>query len=457
MTTNYAKVKELCDNLVANNVAVSLEKILPECEGSTANILAHYQRWRSESQDTRQTPADIANLSEEYLAAFHREIKRFSNTINRDFELQLERTSESEKFAIHSLQKSEKLTTELHDKIASLEIRLDDESLQHKQIIAQIEDNADAEIAKLKVELNSQHQQLTDAKNKALEEICVANESTIEQINTANDATIAELKESFAITIEELKHSGESRVSELTENVANQVNALESALHDKDIQIQNVLKEKNTALSQLSQLQQTAHSNAEKVQKQSSQYENLIKEKEQMQAHVQQANQNIDLIKKQNVELTQFKQEQQEAVKEAKSQIEEMSKQLHAAQKVANQFEGEKENLIKQMDFVKHNSSSTIERLTQSSDHNIAKVRLLEERLEKEQNNAWRFESDNEKIKEQLEFIKQNSATTVERLTRSAEKAMAKVRDLERDLDDSKLEIEQLKSSNNVVHMQGQA
>jgi chromosome segregation ATPase len=204
-------------------------------------------------------------------------------------------------------------------------------------------------------------------------------------------------------------------------------------------------------------LQQTAHSNAEKVQKQSSQFENLIKEKEQMQAHVQQANQNIDLIKKQNFELTQFKQEQQEVVNKAKYQIEEMSKQLHAAQKVANQFEGEKENLIKQMDFVKHNSSSTIERLTQSSDHNIAKVRLLEERLEKEQNNAWRFESDNEKIKEQLEFIKQNSATTVERLTRSAEKAMAKVRDLERDLDDSKLEIEQLKSSNNVVHMQGQA
>ena len=133
-----------------------------------------------------------------------------------------------------------------------------------------------------------------------------------------------------------------------------------------------------------------------------------------------------------------------------------MSKELNAAKKVASQFAGEKENLIKQLDFVKHNSSSTIERLTQSAEHNIAKVRLLEDRLSKEQSNAWRYESDNEKLKEQLEFIKQNSATTVERLTRSAEKAMTKVRDLERDLDDSKLEIEQLKASNN-VYMQGQA
>ena len=173
MTTNYAKVKELCDNLVANNVAVYWKRYYQSVK-AVLRVLAHYQRWRSESQDTRQSSADIASLSEEYLAAFHREIKRFSNTINRDFELQLERASESEKFAIHSLQKSEKLTTELNDKLASLEIRLD-ESLQHKQILAQ-EDNAER-IAKLKVQLTSQHQQLTDAKNRAVEEIKNANQS----------------------------------------------------------------------------------------------------------------------------------------------------------------------------------------------------------------------------------------------------------------------------------------
>ena len=40
---------------------------------------------------------------------------------------------------------------------------------------------------------------------------------------------------------------------------------------------------------------------------------------------------------------------------------------------------------------------------------NLAKIRLLEERLSGEQNNAWRFENENEKLQEQLEFIKQNS------------------------------------------------
>ena len=117
----------------------------------------------------------------------------------------------------------------------------------------------------------------------------------------------------------------------------------------------------------------------------------------------------------------------------------------------------QKENLLKQMDFVKNNSTATIQRLTQNSDQNLSKIRLLEEKLVSEQQNAWRYENENEKLQEQLEFIKQNSATTVERLTRSAEKAMARVRDLEREVDDAKLELEQIRAQNNVVPLQDQA
>ena len=134
-----------------------------------------------------------------------------------------------------------------------------------------------------------------------------------------------------------------------------------------------------------------------------------------------------------------------------------MQAQLAEAQKIAANFESEKENLLKQMDFVKNNSTATIQRLTQNSDQNLAKIRLLEEKLVSEQQNAWRYENENEKLQEQLEFIKQNSATTVERLTRSAEKAMARVRDLEREVDNAKLELEQLRSQNNVVPLQDQA
>lgn len=457
MTTNYAKVKELCDQLVADGKAVSVDAILQECEGSTATLLAHYQRWRSESQDTRQASADTASMSEEYLAAFHREIKRFSNTINRDFEIQLERAIEAEKFAILSLQKNEQETSELKERLTSLETRLEQETSEFKETIAQVEDNADAEITSLKESHETQIKEITDSKNQIIEEMRVANENTIEQLKAANESTIAELKESSERTISELKQTGEAKVNELTENVASQVETLEKAIQDKDSQIQNLIQEKNAAFSQLSQVEQTANSHAAKAEKHNTELEDLRRAKDALQGQLKQAENNLELLKKQNLELSHHSQEQQTAVKGAKAQIEEMQAQLESAQKVAANFESEKANLLKQMDFVKNNSTATIQRLTQNSDQNLAKIRLIEEKLATEQNNAWRYENENEKLKEQVEFIKQNSATTVERLTRSAEKAMARVRDLEREVDDKKLELEQLKAQNNVVHLQNEA
>ena len=457
MTTNYAKVKELCDQLVQNGEAVSVEVILQECEGSTATILAHYQRWRSESQDTRQAAADTGTLSEEYLAAFHREIKRFSNTINRDFEVQLERAIEAEKFAILSLQKTEQITTELSEKVTLLETRLEEETVQFKQTIAEVEDNADVEIASLKEHHETQIQELTESKNQTIEDMRIANENTIEQLKTNSAATIAELKESNERTIIELKQTGEAKVTELTETVATQVQTLEAALQEKDSQIENLLQEKNSTLSQLSQLEQTANTHAAKAEQHTSEVEDLRKAKEAMQAQLKHVEQNLELLKKQNLELSQHNQDQQSVVKGAKAQIEEMQAQLVEAQDVAAGFESEKENLLKQMDFVKNNSTATIQRLTQNSDQNLSKIRLLEEKLSSEQNNARRFENENEKLQVQLEFIKHNSATTVERLTRSAEKAMARVRELEREVDDTKLELEQVRASNNVVPLQEKA
>lgn len=457
MTTNYAKVKELCDQLVSDGKPVSVEAILQECEGSTASILAHYQRWRSESQDTRQATADTGSLSDEYMAAFHREIKRFSNAINRDFEVQLERAIEAEKFAILSLQKTEQITGELTEKVQMLEARLEEETSQFKQTIAEVEDNADVEIASLKEHHEKQLQDLTESKNQTIEDMRIANENTIEQLKANNAATVAELKESSERTIAELKQSGEAKVSELTENVASQVQTLEAALEEKDSKIQALLQEKNSTLSQLSQLEQTANTHAAKAEQHNSEVEDLRQAKEAMQAQLKQAEQSIEMMKKQNLELSQHNQDQQTAVKGAKEQIEEMQTQLAEAQKIATSFESEKENLLKQMDFVKNNSTATIQRLTQNSDQNLSKIRLLEEKLVSEQQNAWRYENDNEKLQEQLEFIKQNSATTVERLTRSAEKAMARVRDLEREVDDAKLELEQIRAQNNVVPLQDQA
>lgn len=462
MTTNYAKIKTICDELVQAGQPVSIESVLKACEqaeeGSTAAhtsvILAHYQRWRSEAQETKRGSGDSLNLSDEYMAAFQREIKRFSSALNRDSESRLEQAIEAEKFAILSLQKAEQVEDELAQRVKVLEERLEQEVTEFKATIAEVEDNADAEIASLKSHHEQQIEQVTASKNQIIEELKANSERTIEQLKQNHEATLSELKQSTDATISELRKTGEEKVSEVTEAIARQVSELEAAISEKDRKIQDLIQEKNDFNSQLSELQHKASSHAQVAEETSSELEKLREAKTQLTQQLQQTHSQIEMLKKQNLEMTQHSQEQSNFVKGAKEQLETLQARLAEAEKVSSSFAAEKDNMLKQMDFIKNNSTATIQRLTQNSDANLAKIRLLEEKLGGEQDKSWKLENENDKLLEQLEFIKQNSATTVERLTRSAEKAMARVRELERDVDDAKLALEQAKS--NVVVLQEQ-
>ncbi len=456
MTINYAKVKSICDELVSAGKPVTIDAVLSECDGSSSTVLAHYQRWRSEAQDTKKANTDTLNLSDEYMAAFQREIKRFSSVINRDFEGQLEQAIEAEKFAILALQKAEQIGEDLTAKVTTLEERLATETEQFKATIAEIEDNADAEIRALKEHNEAQIKEITDSKNQVIEEVKQSSESTIEQLKKSNEETIAELKHSSETTINELKQSGEAKVSELTETVTNQIKELEQAIQDKEATIQGLIQEKNQASSLVSELEQKASSSAQKVEQHNTELDDLRKAKEQMRSQLQQSEQSIEMLKKQNLEMSQHGQDQQNAVKAAKEQLQAMQEKLQVAEQASSSFEADKANMLKQMDFIKNNSTATIQRLTQNSDQNLAKIRMLEEKLTAEQSNSWKMENETEKLQEQLEFIKQNSSTTVERLTRSAEKAMSRVRDLERELDDTKLKLQAAEDGNNVVPLQNQ-
>ena len=104
--------------------------------------------------------------------------------------------------------------------------------------------------------------------------------------------------------------------------------------------------------------------------------------------------------------------------------------------------------LSKQMNFIKNSSTSTIERLTTNSEQAIAKIKELESALINEQTEAKKAVSENKRISEQLDFIKQNSTNTFERLTNSAEQAQSKARQLEDELKQVQSLNEQLKSEN---------
>jgi len=143
-------------------------------------------------------------------------------------------------------------------------------------------------------------------------------------------------------------------------------------------------------------------------------------------------------LKEQNTSANEHNQSLNNTLKSQKETVEKAQQLSEAAKTALQNMKQENQKLIEQMSFIRNNSTSTLERLTNKSEQAITKIRTLEEKLTSEQTASYQVKSDNERLMEQLEFIKQNSSTTFERLTKSAEQAMAKVRVLEKENSDLK-------------------
>lgn len=139
---------------------------------------------------------------------------------------------------------------------------------------------------------------------------------------------------------------------------------------------------------------------------------------------------------------------QQQTFNNQKTEVEKAKEQVLSSQQMMTELRNENIQLSKQMNFIKNSSTSTIERLTTNSEQALAKIKQLESSLINEQTDAKKAISENKRLAEQLDFIKQNSATTFERLTKSAEHAANKARQLEAELKTATALAEQLKVEN---------
>jgi len=107
---------------------------------------------------------------------------------------------------------------------------------------------------------------------------------------------------------------------------------------------------------------------------------------------------------------------------------------LEKAERMITVLRSENIKLATQLDYIKTNSIATIERLTDKSDQAITRLKELESQLSLEIKMNSSAKEERIKLKEQIELMKHNQTSTFERLTNSAEKAKLKVKELEQQL-----------------------
>ena len=231
------------------------------------------------------------------------------------------------------------------------------------------------------------------------------------------------LNERHSHLLNEATSGNDSVISDLNEDL-NKAHAQISELEQNKIATTNELQGLN---------EQLAHAN-EQISIFTSDNENSANVIEQYQASITEATDKIQSLESEMQSLNQAYEADKEEFAKQKSEFEQADARVSQAQTNVAELQNENAKLTSQMDFVKNNSIATVERLTTKSEQAMHKVRELEGTLAREKESSAQAKEERVKLKEQLEFMKHNQTTTFERLTNSAAKANAKVKELEQEL-----------------------
>ncbi|WP_448212243.1 hypothetical protein [Colwellia sp. MEBiC06753] len=140
----------------------------------------------------------------------------------------------------------------------------------------------------------------------------------------------------------------------------------------------------------------------------------------------------VALLEKANTKTTTL--EQQLSQQKTGLTLESDLNALEKAERMITVLRSENTKLANQLDLIKTNSISTIERLTDKSDQAMTRIKELESQLSLEVSANSSVKEERAKLKEQLELMRHNQVSTFERLTNNVEKANAKIKALEQQL-----------------------
>ncbi|GLX76923.1 hypothetical protein tinsulaeT_02630 [Thalassotalea insulae] len=476
----YEDVELFCEQTLKTGTSVTLESVLEKFPNDSIDVAAYFHQWHqrklnqslaspaqnsdNNSDSKSEIPPSISQIMQEEIAkqqasqageqqtllAKQQDIEQI--LLAKSQELQANLDSQS-KFVDETHQQLKQQSQEFQEKFQQLTSGYNDEvnSLkQHHQqsLIAQqqahriaIESIINENETQLD-NLTEQVTQLTETNTllKAKAEQYLASQqqlsvlqTTISQLEqqlaeekTKQEQHIAAAKNQYRESLNALRDAQQQEISELNTCHRNELATFSSQnvqqFDETNEQLSEIQQENKILAQQLAEEQSKSANLQSRLVNVSNDIANDKATQTKLLASLEQANAKVITL------------EQQLSQQETGLTVESDLNALEKAERMIAALSGENNKLATRLEHIKTNSVATIERLTDKSGQAIARIKELESQLELEIRTNSSAKEERITLKEQLELMKHNQASTFERLTNNLEQAKAKIKVLEEQL-----------------------
>ncbi|GHG59284.1 hypothetical protein GCM10010919_01680 [Alishewanella longhuensis] len=479
--SQYTDVKRICDDLESSGKAVSLDYLLSKVSDAQTSVVSHYKKWRNEQVQPRQQD-NLTGFSDEFIAAFKQEALKQTQQQTEQLNKQLSEAIHAEVKAVEQLQHVQQSLRQVEQRKSELEHNL---VAQQQQLAQQAEHFAELtnernqlqqELQQLQQQLKTQQLSLQQAQQALT--AAQAAEQASEQALQLQAAELTKQQEHYA-AIEQQHLAGQQQLKQLSEEfeqLRKRATDQQRQYFESNKQIHQQLAtyaeqcaelttERDALQQQLQQRLSVSTGSAEQALQQ--QLKQLQRENEQLQADLStqassnalqtaqlaQAQQQLAQLQQQSVtdsadtetlELAAVKAERDEAIAKMTEQaaqtalLEQELRQFKALlEQPAHEHSDNIEQLRTNIALLKHQSALTANHQAEQRET----IKLLREEITQQQEivqkvqvERYQWAKQKLQLEEQVNFVKSNSAATIERLTRYREQAQERIEQLEQKL-----------------------
>lgn len=467
----YEDVELFCDKTLQTGTPVTLKLLLTEFPNDSIDVVAYFHQWRQHnlnqslatssqhSDDKPAIPPSITQILEEEIAKLQAsQVKEQQSILAQQQDIEQFLIAKSQELQ-ESLNSQSKFVDETHK-------QLEQQSQEFQNRLQQLTDDYNNEINTLKQ--NHQQSLITQQQEHQI---------AIETVINENEAQLANLTDQVELltetnTLLKVQADEYQASQQQLRTLQSTINQLEEQLtKEKAEQAQHISTAKKQYQENLNALRD-AHQ--QEIDELTTSHQNIKQDEDanEQLSTIQQENQNLEQqladeksksaklqtrlfnVSNDTTKAHEVKTELLASLEDANAKIITLEQQLsqtqtgltqesdfnalEKAERMVTILRKENGKLANQLDHIKTNSVATIERLTGKSDQAITRIKELESQLDLEiQTNGFAKE-ERIKLKEQLELMRHNQASTFERLTKNAEQAKAKVESLEQQLAEMK-------------------
>lgn len=462
--SQYTEVKRICDDLERSGKAVSLDYVLSRASDAQASVVSHYKKWRNE-QLLAQSQDKLPGFSDDFIQAFRQEALKQTQQQTAQLTKQLAEAIQAEVKAVEQLQYQQHSLQQLALHKAELEQNL---ATQQQQLARQADtfaeltterDHLRQEVQQLQGQLTTQQyhlqqsqqeQQQTQAQLTQLQQDLTKLQQDAAQQQAEDKQRLQQLTEQYELlrkrSAEQQRQHFESN-QQVHRQLADYAAQCAELTSERDA-LQTQLTPPNLLTSEAQAITADANNNHSEQA-----YTALQQDYAAQASYIAELKQQIALLtitphsdseSADSGQLTDLVAERDQAIAAAAAhahEVQELKQELQRLNTIIHAPDADSCNDIAQLRttiaLLRHQSALTANH--QAEQRELIKqlrdeLALQREQVQKIQVERYQWAKQKLQLEEQVNFVKSNSAATIERLTRYREQAQERIEQLEQQL-----------------------